>query len=79
MEDQLKKTNEVIRKAANFTPLVMRPPYGNTNKKLNKYIAEDLKLSVIVWSYDTNDWKRPPYLDIIKKTIPKLKVRHFID
>lgn len=47
----------------------MRPPYGNTNKKLNQYISDKERLSVIIWSLDTLDWKRPKPEDIVEKVV----------
>jgi peptidoglycan/xylan/chitin deacetylase (PgdA/CDA1 family) len=73
LEDQIKRTNDAIYLALNSTPAVMRPPYGNTNPKLNRRINTYHNMSVIMWSYDTNDWKRPPFEEISKKTIPNLK------
>lgn len=38
--EQLKKTNNAIKKILNIEPKIMRPPYGNTNMKLNNYIQD---------------------------------------
>ena len=57
--EQLLKTNLAIKDAIGFAPATMRPPYGNTNKKLNQFIAEKGNMSVNMWSYDTNDWRHP--------------------
>ena len=73
VHDQLHRTNIAIYKATNTTPTVMRPPYGNTNKKLNNYIAKTENLTVIMWSLDTRDWTRPSPNDIIKNTVSKIK------
>jgi hypothetical protein len=51
----------------------MRPPYGNTNDKLNKYIEDEGKLKVIMWSLDTQDWKRPPSQNIVTRTVKRVK------
>ncbi len=51
----------------------MRPPYGNTNPKLNQHIAKNENLSVIIWSLDTFDWKRPPPAQIVKETVQRIK------
>ena len=39
VHEQISSTNEAIKKASGQVPKVMRPPYGNTNPKLNKQIA----------------------------------------
>jgi peptidoglycan-N-acetylglucosamine deacetylase len=56
---QLDKTNQAIQMALNVTPAIMRPPYGNSPAKLNQWMADSMNLTAIMWSYDTNDWKRP--------------------
>ena len=73
VKDQIERTNTAIRNAIAITPKVMRPPYGNTNAKLNDFIYEEENLRVILWSHDTNDWKRPPVSEIVTKTIPMVK------
>lgn len=73
LSEQLGKTNKAIYAAIDAMPQVMRPPYGNTNAKLNKNIAKNYNMTVIMWSYDTNDWKRPKSKDIVKYAIPQLK------
>lgn len=73
LHDQINITNNAIFQALNSTPAVMRPPYGNTNRKLNARIAQHENLTVIMWSHDTNDWKRPPYKTIFKKALEAMK------
>jgi peptidoglycan/xylan/chitin deacetylase (PgdA/CDA1 family) len=36
--EQLQRTNTAIKKILNIEPKVMRPPYGNTNARLNNLI-----------------------------------------
>ena len=76
--DQLLRTNNVIQSILSVAPKTMRPPYGNTNPKLNKYIEEKGNLSVIMWSLDTQDWKRPEPQTIIDLTMKKVKVGDII-
>jgi len=70
---QLTKTNEAIKNALGFLPSVMRPPYGNTNPRLNAFITKNENLPVIMWSLDTNDWKRPPPDKIVQFLLDKVK------
>ena len=70
---QLQTTNSAIFDASNKTPAVMRPPYGNTNGKLNEYMRDQQNLKVILWSIDTKDWKRPNPQDIVKVAMAKAK------
>lgn len=68
---QLELTNEAIYNATGKKPLVMRPPYGNTNRKLNQRIYDATRLPSIIWSLDTIDWKRPPSEEIVKRAVSK--------
>ena len=71
--DQLLRTNLAIKEVLNVEPKTMRPPYGNQNGKLNAFIQDRGNLSVIMWSLDTLDWKRPPPQQIIDLTVSKAK------
>jgi peptidoglycan/xylan/chitin deacetylase (PgdA/CDA1 family) len=74
VHEQLRNTTLAIQAAAkNYIPSVMRPPYGNTNRRLNNHIANVENLTVILWSLDTNDWKRPQPIEIVKKITEKSK------
>jgi peptidoglycan/xylan/chitin deacetylase (PgdA/CDA1 family) len=73
VRDQISRTNTAIKDAIGKLPTTMRPPYGNTNKKLNEYLTNTEKLDVIMWSLDTNDWKRPSSKEIVKRVMDKVK------
>jgi peptidoglycan/xylan/chitin deacetylase (PgdA/CDA1 family) len=73
VHDQISRTNTAIKDAIGKIPTTMRPPYGNTNKKLNEYLTNTEKLDVIMWSLDTNDWKRPSSKEIVKRVMDKVK------
>jgi peptidoglycan/xylan/chitin deacetylase (PgdA/CDA1 family) len=66
-------TSYAIGNATNYSPKIMRPPYGNTNNGLNKYLESDEHLTVVLWSLDTLDWKRPKPADIVKQVVTKIK------
>lgn len=69
VSNQLNRTSNAIYDAIEKIPSVMRPPYGKTNNQLNKYIANDYRMPVILWSLDTIDWKRPNSNDIVKRVL----------
>ncbi len=54
---QIEKTNAAIRAAIGHDPVVMRPPYGATNAKLDRRFNEKWGLKVILWDVDPLDWK----------------------
>jgi len=54
---QIEKTNHVIEAATGKRPVIVRPPYGATNAKINKRLNEEFGLKVIMWDVDPLDWK----------------------
>lgn len=69
---QLTTTSEALYNITNQRPKVMRPPYGNTNKKLNERIHRETLMPVIMWSLDTLDWKRPGADAIVDRITKKI-------
>jgi peptidoglycan/xylan/chitin deacetylase (PgdA/CDA1 family) len=57
VKSQIEKTNAAIRAATGRETVVMRPPYGATSARLNKYYADTFGMKVILWSVDPLDWK----------------------
>ena len=55
---QVRKTNEAIERAIGHPPRLIRPPYGATNPNLNRWLEDDQKMSVVLWSVDSRDWER---------------------
>jgi peptidoglycan/xylan/chitin deacetylase (PgdA/CDA1 family) len=63
VRNELKKTQESIRKAAGVVPTRIRPPYGAGgwppyDRELAA-VAAELSLKIQNWDIDTEDWKRP--------------------
>ena len=55
---QLGETDALLR-SLGVTPFYMRPPYGAFDERTVR-IARDLGLDIILWSLDSNDWKKLP-------------------
>lgn len=51
--DEVKKTNEAIKKVIGTSPTLLRPPYGN----LTDHGKELANMSIILWNIDPLDWK----------------------
>jgi peptidoglycan-N-acetylglucosamine deacetylase len=66
---ELTRTSDAIREACGYTPKVMRPPYGAITKRQRDWIAEKLGLSIILWSVDPLDWKRPGPLVVSRRIL----------
>lgn len=56
MRRELQRTNDAIEKATGVRTALMRPPYGATNKRLDR-VTRQLGMSQIYWDVDTLDWK----------------------
>jgi peptidoglycan-N-acetylglucosamine deacetylase len=57
--EEITKTQDAIKNASGYTPTLMRPPYGAITKRQREWIEKQFGLSVILWSVDPFDWKRP--------------------
>lgn len=53
VRQQLKKTNDAIKKACGAEPTLFRPSYGETDSTINRLSG----LPVIMWTVDTLDWQ----------------------
>ena len=76
--DQLSRTNEALKETLGIIPKIMRPPYGNTNGKLNEFIQKKGNVSVVMWSLDTLDWLRPDPKKIVSFTVRKVRIGDII-
>jgi len=56
---EITKTQDAIKDASGFTPTLLRPPYGAITPRQREWIENQFGLSVILWSVDPFDWKRP--------------------
>ena len=56
---EITKTQDAIKEASGFTPTLLRPPYGAITPRQREWIEDQFGLSIILWSIDPFDWKRP--------------------
>jgi peptidoglycan/xylan/chitin deacetylase (PgdA/CDA1 family) len=57
--EEINKTQNAIKDSSGYTPVLMRPPYGAITARQKDWIEKQFGLSVIIWSVDPFDWKRP--------------------
>ena len=57
--EEITKTQNAIKNASGYTPKLLRPPYGSITVRQKEWIENQFGLSVILWSVDPFDWKRP--------------------
>jgi len=68
LEHQIQATTEAIKSATGIAPKTLRPPYGNTNRKVNDMISNKFNYDVIFWSFDIIDWKFPKKSEILSRS-----------
>ena len=56
VHSQLHRNSDAIFNATRRSIKIMRPPYGDTNDALNRYITSSEKLHVILFSLAARDW-----------------------
>lgn len=68
IQDELTKTQEIIKSTTGVTPTLLRPPYMLSNRTVVK-LAKSMGLAIIFWSVDTEDWKPSTTKEEIVETI----------
>lgn len=69
VEDELKRTQDVIADATGKVPQWFRPPYGSFNKKEQGIIPMKLGLGIVYWSVDPRDWSQPGASNITSRVL----------
>lgn len=67
--EQYNKTNELIYQVTNEYPTLFRPPYGAINNKVKEHINSP----VILWSIDSNDWRKMSDEEVINNVLSNLE------
>lgn len=73
LHHSIKQTSKTIYETINFSPLLVRPPYGNTNAQVNEYIKGTENMKVILWSLDSRDYVLTNSDDITKNIYENIK------
>jgi peptidoglycan/xylan/chitin deacetylase (PgdA/CDA1 family) len=56
IQEELTKTQEIIKSTTGVTPALFRPPYMLSNRTVVE-LAQSMNLAIVFWSVDTEDWK----------------------
>ncbi|PKG24892.1 polysaccharide deacetylase family protein [Niallia nealsonii] len=71
INQELKKTNDVIEATTGKTVTWFAPPSGSyTNEVVN--IASQHKMGTLMWSIDTIDWRKPSKEELINRVVEKV-------
>lgn len=57
IESEIDRNIELLQSIINYTPKIIRPPYGIVTKSFLK-IAKKRNLTIVSWSNDSLDWKK---------------------
>lgn len=71
IEEEIEKAEKTVIPAA-AKPTLFRPPGGLYNKTVIK-IAKNLGYTVILWSIDPRDWRRPPVAKVVDNVVSNVK------
>jgi peptidoglycan-N-acetylglucosamine deacetylase len=70
---EITKTQDAIKDASGFTPTILRPPYGAITARQREWIESKFGLSIILWSVDPFDWKRPGASVITQRILSQVR------
>jgi len=70
---EINKTQDAIKEASGFTPTLLRPPYGAITARQREWIESQFGLSIILWSVDPLDWKRPGASVITQRILSQVR------
>jgi peptidoglycan/xylan/chitin deacetylase (PgdA/CDA1 family) len=69
VRSQISRSNDAITSASGTAPLLMRPPYG----AVNDTVRREVKMPIILWSIDTEDWKHRDSTRVADYTIRRTR------
>jgi len=69
IEEQITKTQNIIKEYTGYTPKLLRPTYGS----VNNIIKDKINLDVVLWNVDTMDWKYKSVDKIVARATKNLK------
>lgn len=56
---EIDRTQEIVWRTVGALPVTMRPPYGAITGRQSHMLADQRSIPTIMWSVDTQDWRRP--------------------
>jgi peptidoglycan/xylan/chitin deacetylase (PgdA/CDA1 family) len=59
LHKELKEGHKLLVEVTGQKPILFRPPFGGYNDRLTNIIYKEYGYPMIIWSVDSNDWKRP--------------------
>ncbi|MEU0571763.1 polysaccharide deacetylase family protein [Nonomuraea sp. NPDC005983] len=72
VRDEIKKTQDAVKKAAGVEPKLLRPPYGMADIQTSD-IAAEFGMPMILWTAGSRDWATKNEAEIKKQTLAVAK------
>ncbi|MFG1707953.1 polysaccharide deacetylase family protein [Nonomuraea sp. M3C6] len=72
IRNEIKKTQDAVKKAAGVEPKLLRPPYGLADLQVSD-IAAEFGMPMILWTAGSEDWSSKNVQAIQKKTLEVAK------
>lgn len=69
IESEMSRTSSIIEEATGRKPVLMRPPYGATNKRLVDKMYNDYGMTSVLWDVDTQDWRHPGVDVVVRRAV----------
>ncbi|MFB4311900.1 polysaccharide deacetylase family protein [Actinomadura sp. GTD37] len=69
---ELTRTQDAVKRAAGFTPVLLRPPYGSMSERLTK-ITRKMGLAQVLWTVDPLDWEHRDSEYVEKRVLKSAK------
>ena len=74
---ELTRTQDAIRRASGVKPVMLRPPYGATSKRLTE-ITRQLGLAQVLWTVDPLDWEHRDAGSVERRVLKSVKPGHIV-
>jgi|HigsolmetaAR203D_1030402.scaffolds.fasta_scaffold01590_17 peptidoglycan/xylan/chitin deacetylase (PgdA/CDA1 family) len=71
-EDQLMRTQRILRELIGYEPQILRPPYGEINEWQLKW-AVDRGFKIINWNVDSLDWKSLDKASVVDNILSQVR------
>src|SRR5690554_3660392 len=72
INEEISKTNEVIKAVTNQTPMWFAPPSGSFRQEVVN-VAHNYGMHTVLWTVDTVDWKNPNPASMSQRIIQKVE------
>jgi len=69
IESEMSRTSSIIEEATGRKPVLMRPPYGATNKRIVDKMYNDYGMTSVLWDVDTRDWQHPGVDVVVRRAV----------